>query len=84
MVGLLKRIAVVELHENNKSSPINLEITYCSKETSTFIERALSFLGIEASIYYRSKAIKMKYLDYNNGTKQKLEAEGLSSKRDSA
>ncbi|ABV73516.1 hypothetical protein A1E_02880 [Rickettsia canadensis str. McKiel] len=33
MVGLLKRIAVVELHANNKSSPINLEITYCSKET---------------------------------------------------
>ncbi|ABV73515.1 hypothetical protein A1E_02875 [Rickettsia canadensis str. McKiel] len=26
----------------------------------------------------------MKYLDYNNGTKQKLEVEGLSSKRDSA
>ncbi|ABV76280.1 peptide deformylase [Rickettsia rickettsii str. Arizona] len=40
MVGILKRIAVVDLHENNKSSPIvfiNPDITYFSEETQTFI-----------------------------------------------
>ncbi|WP_064429118.1 peptide deformylase [Rickettsia sp. Tenjiku01] len=78
MVGILKRIAVVDLHENNKSSPIvfiNPDITYFSEEKQTFIEGSLSFPGIEASIT-RSKAIKVKYLDYN-GNKQELAAEGF-------
>ena len=74
MVGILKRIAVVDLHENNKSSPIifiNPEITYFSNDKQTFTERSLSFPGIEAPIT-RSKAIKMNYLDYH-GNKQELE-----------
>ncbi|GAA5252493.1 hypothetical protein KNCP2_07810 [Candidatus Rickettsia kedanie] len=78
MVGILKRIAVVDLHENNKSSPIvlmNPEITYFSEAKQTFIEGSLSFPGIEASIT-RSKVIKVKYLDYD-GNKQALEVEGF-------
>ncbi|ABV75004.1 Polypeptide deformylase [Rickettsia akari str. Hartford] len=78
MVGILKRIAIVELHENNKSSPIvliNPEITYFSEAKQTFIECSLSFPGIEASIT-RSKVIKVKYLDYD-GNKQELDAEGF-------
>ncbi|MFY9590142.1 peptide deformylase [Rickettsia endosymbiont of Halotydeus destructor] len=78
MVGILKRIAVVDLHENNKSSPIiliNPEIIYFSEEQQSFIERSLSFPGIEANIT-RSKTIKVKYLDYQ-GNKQELDADGF-------
>ena len=66
MVGLLKRIVVIDLHEDDKSNPriyINPEITWRSMETQVFMERSLCFLGIEAEIM-RPKAIKMKYLDY--------------------
>ncbi|HJD56010.1 MAG TPA: peptide deformylase [Rickettsia endosymbiont of Pyrocoelia pectoralis] len=78
MVGVLKRIVVIDLHENNKSSPIiliNPEITYSSEEKQTFVERSLSFPGIEASVT-RPKAIKVNYLDYD-GNKQELAAEGF-------
>lgn len=80
MVGILKRIAVVDLYENNKSSPIifiNPEITYYSEEKQTFVERSLSFPGIEAPVT-RAKAIKVNYNDYQ-GNKQELEAEGFLS-----
>lgn len=77
MVGILKRIAVVDLQQNGTRSPmvfINPEITYFSKETQTFMEASISFPGIEAEIT-RPKVIKVKYLDLA-GNLQELEAEG--------
>jgi peptide deformylase len=78
MVGILKRIAVVNLHPNGKSDPhcfINPEIIWHSEETQIFTEASLCFPGISAEIT-RSKAIKIKYLDYHGKEKQ-LEAEGF-------
>lgn len=78
MVGVLKRIAVVDLQPNGQRSPIvfiNPEITYFSKETQTFMEASISFPGIEAEIT-RSKSIKVRYLDLD-GNSQDLEAEGI-------
>ncbi len=77
MVGLLKRIAIVDLHENGISKPhafINPQITWRSDEVQTFEEASLSFPGISAEIT-RPKAIKLSFLDYN-GAPQELEAEG--------
>lgn len=78
MVGVLKRIAVVDLQENGERNPhifINPEITWRSKEVQTFKEASLCFLGIDAEVT-RPKAIKMKYLDYD-GKPQEIEAEGF-------
>lgn len=78
MVGILKRIAVVDLQEKGVRSPfifINPEITWCSEEKQTFKEASLCFPGIFADIS-RPKAIKIRYLDYN-GIEQELEAEGF-------
>lgn len=80
MVGILKRIAVVDLQTNGERSPlilINPEIIFSSKEMQTMIEASISFPGIEAQIT-RPKVIKVKYLDYD-GKEQELEAEGLLS-----
>ncbi|APZ30667.1 hypothetical protein RRIM16_04225 [Rickettsia conorii subsp. raoultii] len=69
MVGILKRIAVVDLHKNNKSSPIvfiNPDITYFSEEKQTFIEGSLSFPGIEASITRSKAAAKIVPIDSHN------------------
>ncbi|XVN44086.1 MAG: peptide deformylase [Rickettsia hoogstraalii] len=71
MVGILKRIAVVDLHENNKScysfyqSGNNL---FFGRKIN-FIEGSLSFPGIEASIT-SAKAIEVKYLELLDGNKQ--------------
>jgi len=78
MVGILKRIAVVDLHEGGVSKPycfINPEITWSSEETNTQEEASLSFAGISAEIT-RPKAIKVKYLD-RDGKQQELEADGF-------
>jgi peptide deformylase len=75
MVGILKRIAVVDLCENDISNPyvfINPEITWKSEETQTFEEASLSFPGISASIT-RPKEIELSYLDYE-GNPQTLKA----------
>jgi peptide deformylase len=80
MVGLLKRIAVVDLQQNNQRSPlvlINPEIIFSSSEAQVFMEASISFPGIEAEIA-RPKVIKVKYTDYD-GNEQELEAEGLLS-----
>lgn len=77
MVGLSKRIAIVDLHESGVSKPytfINPVITWRSDETQTFEEASLSFPGISANIT-RPRAIKLSFLDYN-GVPQELEAEG--------
>lgn len=80
MVGLLKRIAVIDLQQNNQRSPlilINPEIIFSSAETQVFMEASISFPGIEAEIT-RPKTIKVKYIDYD-GNEQELEAQGLLS-----
>ena len=77
MVGILKRIAVVDLQENGVKKPyifINPEITWSSEETQTYPEASICFPGISAPIT-RPKAIKLKYIDVN-GVAHELEAEG--------
>lgn len=78
MVGVLKRIAIVDLQEKGTRSPfifINPVITWRSDEKQTFKESSLCFLGISADIS-RPRAIKIRYLDYH-GNEQELEAEGF-------
>lgn len=78
MVGILKRIAIVDLQENNSRNPlvfINPIITWHSSELQSFSEASLSFPGIDAVIS-RPKAIKVIFLDYD-GKAQEIEAEGF-------
>ena len=78
MVGLLKSIAVVDLHEGGISKPyafINPEIFWSSDEMQEHEEASICFLGISAKVK-RPKAIKLRYLDYE-GKAQELEATGF-------
>lgn len=78
MVGVLKRIAVVDLRKDGVKEPmvfINPVITWYSEEKQTHAEASLCFPGIEAEIT-RPKAIKVNFLDYN-GAAQELEIEGF-------
>lgn len=80
MVGVLKRIIVVDLMPNNISDPyimINPEIIDRSTETQTFTENSLSFPGIE-HVITRSKYITINYQSIN-GDNLSLKAEGLLS-----
>jgi len=75
MVGILQRIAVVDLQENNEQHPyvlINPSINYASSETQIFEEGSISYPGIKAKIT-RPKHIEIQYLDYY-GRKQLLKA----------
>lgn len=78
MVGVLKRIVVIDLQENGINKPykfINPEITWFSKEQHTFTEGSVCFPGIEAKVT-RPSSIKLRYVDYNGKT-QELEANGF-------
>lgn len=78
MVGVFKRIVIIDLHENNISFPIvmvNPIITFKSEEVQTIEEGSLCFPGISAMIT-RPKQIKVKYVDYDNNP-QEMEAEGF-------
>jgi peptide deformylase len=78
MVGILKRVVVIDLQENGNSAPLylaNPEIISISKETQTFKEGSLCFLGIAAEVT-RPAAVTVRYLDYQ-GTTQELRAEGF-------
>lgn len=78
MVGLLKRIIVIDLKDDGNSDPlamINPEITRASEETQTFKEASLSFPGISAEIT-RPSAIKVLYLDIEGQTRS-IEADGF-------
>ena len=80
MVGVLKRVAVVDLNENGVSAPmafINPEIVWQSDEMQEHEEASLCFVGISAKIM-RPKAIRMRYLD-RDGKPQEIEAEGFLS-----
>ena len=77
MVGILQRIAVVDLQENSKKQPyvfINPKIVFSSVETQTFKEGSLSYPGIKADITRPGK-IELEYLDYE-GKSQVLTASG--------
>jgi peptide deformylase len=78
MVGILKRIAVVDMQPKGTKMPfvfINPEITWRSDEMQTFKEGSLCFPGITADIT-RPKAIKLSFQDYE-GNKQELDADGF-------
>jgi len=78
MVGVLKRIIVIDLNENNESKPIcmvNPQITHKSDEMQVFEEASLCYPGISAEVARPSK-IKVKYLDYE-GKQHEIEAEGF-------
>lgn len=80
MVGILKRIIVVDIMPNNVSEPyimINPEIIERSTEMQIFNESSLSFPGIEHSIT-RPKSIIVNYQNLN-GDNLSLKAEGLLS-----
>ncbi len=80
MVGLLRRIIVVDLQEDGKKSPlamINPVVTQASKETHVFEEASLSFPGIAAKIR-RPASIEVTCLD-TDGQSRTHEATGLLS-----
>jgi peptide deformylase len=78
MVGVLKRIVVVDLHEGGVSNPltiINPEITWKSEEMQQHEEASVCFAGISAEIT-RPMSITLRYIDENNAP-QELTAEGF-------
>lgn len=78
MVGVLKRIVIVDLQENNTRTPltfINPKITWRSDEKQVFEEASLSFPGISAEIS-RPSSIKLTYSDYDGNTKE-MQADGF-------
>ncbi len=80
MVGVLKRIVVVDLQEEGILKPyifINPEITWLSNEHQTFTEASVCFPGIEAKIT-RPQSITLNYLDYEGKSKE-LQASGYFS-----
>jgi peptide deformylase len=65
MVGLLKRIIVVDFQEGKKNYPlamINPVITFKSEDLQTFEEGSLSYPGIRAYVE-RPKEISVEYTD---------------------
>lgn len=77
MIGILARIAVVDLQTKGQRSPyvfINPEIVWKSDETQTHEEASICFPGIAAEIT-RAMAIKVKFVDVN-GEQQEMEASG--------
>ena len=80
MVGILKRIIVIEMNQDDKLhryAMVNPEIIKSSKELQNFDEASLSFPGISAPVK-RHRDITVKYLDYD-GTEQTLDASGFLS-----
>ena len=78
MVGVLKRIIVVDLMDDGKRTPkayINPEIIHASDETQDHVEASLCYPGIEATIT-RPKYIKLRYID-EEGNACEEEAEGF-------
>ena len=79
-VGLLKRLIVIDLKEDNKSNPltlINPKILNKSDEKFINQEGCLSIPGYYADIE-RSQKIEYQYYD-EKGTRRKTTAEGLLS-----
>ena len=78
-IGILKRLIVIDISKDNeKKNPlflINPEITFKSKNTSTYEEGCLSLPGQFAEIE-RPAECYLNYIDYN-GKEKKLKADGL-------
>lgn len=77
MLGLLKRIIVVDLQEGGKKAPmilVNPVITDKSEETQTFTEASLSFPGLSAEIT-RPQSITVAFQD-TRGKSHSMAAEG--------
>ncbi len=80
MVGVLKRIIVIDLKEGGEKQPlamINPEILQASTETQIFEEASLSFPGISAKIE-RPSRVTVRFLD-EQGEQRELDAEGFLS-----
>lgn len=80
MVGVLKRVVVIDLFNNRKHDPIfmaNPEIIASSEELQVVEEASLCFPGIFSKIS-RPKKITVTYVDYHNQPAT-MEAEGLLS-----
>ncbi len=80
MVGILKRVIVVEVDENGEKKKFLMadpEIIEKSEEKQIFMEASLCFPGISADVE-RPKTVKIKYLDYEGELKE-LEASGFLS-----
>ena len=80
MVGVLKRIIVIDLHDDNKHHKllmVNPKIIKSSKEMHVFKEASLCFPGIAADIK-RPKDIEVSYID-EHGLEQSIEASGFLS-----
>ncbi len=78
MVGILKRIVVVNMiqgEKQHKYAMVNPEITYKSTEMQTIEEASLCYPGISANIT-RPQKITVKFLDYQ-GKEQIIDAEGF-------
>jgi len=80
-VGILKRVVVIDISKDeHKKEPlflVNPEITYRSKETSTYEEGCLSLPGQFAEIE-RPADCHLKYVDFE-GKKKDIKASGLLS-----
>lgn len=77
MVGILKRIIVIDLQEDGARAPlvcINPTVKVTSTEVQKHEEASLCFPGIRAEIE-RPSSLRLTYLD-TNGDSQTLEAEG--------
>lgn len=80
MIGVHKRIIIVDLQENNKKSPIvliNPEIIYKSDEKLNWKESSIVLDNVEEKVE-RFKTIQVKYRDINFNEKT-IEADGLLS-----
>ena len=78
MVGVLKRIIVIDLKENGTKQPIamvNPEIIKTSGDRQVFEEASLSFPGISAKIE-RPSRITVRFLG-EQGDHQEIEAQGF-------
>ena len=78
-IGILKRLVVIDISKDNeKKTPlflINPEITFKSKNTSSYEEGCLSLPGQFAEIE-RPAECHLNYIDYS-GKEKKLKADGL-------
>ena len=78
-IGILKRLVVIDISKDNeKKTPlflINPEITFKSKNTSSYEEGCLSLPGQFAEVE-RPAECHLNYIDYH-GKEKKLKADGL-------
>ncbi|MCL4159976.1 UNVERIFIED_CONTAM: hypothetical protein GTU68_047224 [Idotea baltica] len=80
MVGILKRVVVIDLQEKGKRAPISMinpEIIYRSEDLQVFEEGSICFPGVSAEIK-RPTSITVNFLD-EKGADRSLDASGYLS-----